>query len=310
MAWPINARYQTFVANVTTITAAFLNDIQDRIYHLIGGTRSILKAGIDGVGNQDSSAVPTGTLQIEGKSAEATPSLKFSDTVTAYNVRIEGTGASVKSRMVQTTTGWELWTNCYYVAGGGDNWARDTAGTAATRVVMLSGTMSVYYYDTPPATWATAAWATRQSLGTTITGDVTAAQDVNALAGKVSAGETIASATVGAGQTVGLGDIYKDTTIRAWGVVTYTGATTIQLVKGAGVQSITRNAAGTITVLLTTATPTSLAPAVTFVGASLYHVYLVAANLGTTSFQVIIDAGAGAADPAIGDGFSFVCSGG
>lgn len=187
MAWPVDAPLTSFISNVTTITASFMNAIQAPIYGLVGGSKSIKKAAIDGVGDNDSSAIPAGQFYIDGKAAEATASVKMSDIVTAYNVRVEGSGASAKVRLVQTTTGWERWTNCYYVAGGGNNWARDTAGTTATREVLLSGVLSIYYYTAPPATWPTSDWTARQSLGTTTSGDVTAARNVEALAGNVIA---------------------------------------------------------------------------------------------------------------------------
>lgn len=52
MAWPLTARYQTYVANVTTWTAAAANAIQDAVYKVVGGSRSVTKLDADAVGDQ------------------------------------------------------------------------------------------------------------------------------------------------------------------------------------------------------------------------------------------------------------------
>lgn len=56
MAWPVDAKHTTFVANVTTVTAAFLNEIQDRITHIFGGSRTLKKLSVDGAGDVASAA--------------------------------------------------------------------------------------------------------------------------------------------------------------------------------------------------------------------------------------------------------------
>ncbi len=64
MSWPLNARYRDFVANVTTITYDSLNAIQDSIYGVIGGSKSIKSLWIDSVGNV-ASAVASGALRVK-----------------------------------------------------------------------------------------------------------------------------------------------------------------------------------------------------------------------------------------------------
>lgn len=51
MAWPINARYQSFISATTRITAAFLNDIQDKIFGVIGGGKTVTRVTADGTGD-------------------------------------------------------------------------------------------------------------------------------------------------------------------------------------------------------------------------------------------------------------------
>lgn len=56
MAWPVNARFQNFVASTTRITAAFLHALQDATIGLYGGTKSVASVEVDGVGDQAGSA--------------------------------------------------------------------------------------------------------------------------------------------------------------------------------------------------------------------------------------------------------------
>ena len=52
MAWPVTARYQTFVDATTRIVAAFLHAMQDALIGLYSGTKSVKALAVDGVGNQ------------------------------------------------------------------------------------------------------------------------------------------------------------------------------------------------------------------------------------------------------------------
>lgn len=65
MAWPINTRYQNFIANTTRISAAFLNDIQDKIYGVIGGGKTLKAVHVDGTGDQASTA-SAGDVKVSG----------------------------------------------------------------------------------------------------------------------------------------------------------------------------------------------------------------------------------------------------
>lgn len=51
MAWPISARFESVTALVTTIKAALLNAIQDAIFALYGGTKSVKSLLADGTGD-------------------------------------------------------------------------------------------------------------------------------------------------------------------------------------------------------------------------------------------------------------------
>ncbi len=55
MAWPIDARYQTFRYG-TPVSPDFLNSLQDGVLGVIGGGQSIKRLQIDGIGNQASNA--------------------------------------------------------------------------------------------------------------------------------------------------------------------------------------------------------------------------------------------------------------
>jgi len=138
--------------------------------------------------------------------------------------------------------------------------------------------------------------------------DGTGAAASTAVSGTVRVSATVSG--TGA-TTVAVGDIYKDTTAVAWGVVQYTGATTVALTRGANVASVTRNAAGKISVLLSTSAANILAPSIGLIAASYTTWRLEPANLGNVSFQIVLADNAGTPiDLAVSDGFSFVCFGG
>lgn len=52
MAWPVTARYQSFVASTTRISAAFLNALQDAITPLYAGGKTVKRLVADGTGDQ------------------------------------------------------------------------------------------------------------------------------------------------------------------------------------------------------------------------------------------------------------------
>lgn len=74
MAWP-SSRIQTFVANVTVITAAFLNQLQDGITDAISGLVTLKAVVVDGFGGSAVIAPVPGTVTISamfGETAEPT----------------------------------------------------------------------------------------------------------------------------------------------------------------------------------------------------------------------------------------------
>jgi hypothetical protein len=60
MAWPVNARYETLTANISTIKKALLDALQDAIIGIYGGARSIKFLNVDGTGDQASTATGAG----------------------------------------------------------------------------------------------------------------------------------------------------------------------------------------------------------------------------------------------------------
>ena len=83
--------------------------------------------------------------------------------------------------------------------------------------------------------------------------------------GKASATTARSSTTMGAGQSVSAGDIYKDTAPLAWGLVRVdtTAGNAITLRRGANVASVTRNGVGDYTVTLQSGAANYLCPVIT-----------------------------------------------
>jgi len=212
MAWPINARFLSLTANVTRITAALLNAIQDAIYGIIGGSKSVKSLYADGTGDQASALAPG---------------------------------------------------EIYASAGIFGN----TTITATTKSVVNTARSSV---------------------------------------------------TTGSGQSLALGETYKDTACFAWGKVTVNGgAPSISFVRGVNVASVSRAGAGRYDITLQTAAPNVLIPIVTPLidgsGAG-GLIMTVDSPLGTapttSTFRVRCHDVTGAlSDPpgAGTDGFFFVC---
>src|SRR4051812_8580586 len=83
MSWWASSRYQTFVGNVTTITAAFLNAVQDAIIDIGSGAKTLRKVHADGVGNQASGAADGQIYAKHGFYAEdggASPDAVYAET--------------------------------------------------------------------------------------------------------------------------------------------------------------------------------------------------------------------------------------
>lgn len=195
MAWPIDARNVDFALG-TVVTDTFLDDIQDKIYAVYGGSKSVVKLYVDGVGN---AAPPNGAGTIR----------------TTGSITIDSGGLTV-------------------TAGG--------ATIAGGNLAVSSGT-------------ATASGAITSTGGALVASHSTA--------GKLTLGGAISSATAGAGQGVAIGDQYKDTTPIAWGWFDNGGAITLR--RSANVSSVTRNSAGTVTVVLVNGPANRLVPIATFV---------------------------------------------
>jgi hypothetical protein len=68
MAWPVTARFLNAVANVSNVSAAFGNAVQDAIINVVGGAHSIKALWVDGVGDV-ASAVAAGCGRFLGLSA-------------------------------------------------------------------------------------------------------------------------------------------------------------------------------------------------------------------------------------------------
>lgn len=201
MAWPIDARFQTFVANVTTITAGFMNEIQDKVYGLIGGSRTVRKLSIDGTGDQ-ANGLGNGTLYVSG------------DITTDGDVTLASGNVGVTGNVDATD----------YVLSRASYTKSDTAKSAAA---------------TPTA-------------------------------------------------SVGIGEVWKDGAVRAWCRFDIVGGPAIGFVRGYNITSVTYNALGAYTVVLTTGVTNTLCPVVVALDAAASILTIdTAAAPNATTFKIL-----------------------
>jgi hypothetical protein len=279
----------TIAADGDAITAAARNvalqELLDYIAFLkragYDGTHTIKKLNIDAAGN-NSNGNANGTLAVSGASGNE-------QAITATGA---GTGAGVvgyggaSSGTGVVGQGGASNGNGGTFEGDGTGWGvKGTGGDSnGTGVVGVGGTTN--------------------GVGVEGTGTGTGA-------GLKASGATISSATVGSGQAVPLGAIYKDTTILAWGYVQYTGATTVALTRGANVASVTRTGVGLIGVVYQTVAPNTSAPVVTVQDGTANVAYFTAGNVGGSGFQIqICDMAGTPTDCAVNGGFTFMVVGG
>jgi len=231
MAWRLS-RYQDFIANITTITADFLNAVQDAIVDVYNGARTLKKAHVDVTGDQASSYGSevfhvTGNTKLEGN-ANVTIDLSVG-------------GATTSGGSVTSTAG-------DVVAAGG--------------VVRAAGSNSG-------------------------TGNVKA-EGSHAGDGYLQASGTRSSATAGSGQSLTVGQVFKDSALVAWARVTLNGTPACVLDRGVNIASVTRNSVGNYTVTLVNGTANYLAPLVTLLDDCGRGTYTVAkAGITTSSFTIL-----------------------
>jgi len=101
MAWPINARFRSFVDGTTNITADFLHAVQDALYPIIGGSKTLKSVQADGTGNQAATAAAgdvTASGALNGASANVTGVTK--------SARYQSGGTSVTTSDFSIGAGW------------------------------------------------------------------------------------------------------------------------------------------------------------------------------------------------------------
>lgn len=199
MAWPTSARLVDYIANVTTITAATMNAIQDAVWRLIGGYRSVVKLAVDGTGNVDVSANPSGQLRIGGAASDTTARLKFTDVPVDFITLIESPATGgVFVRMFSGTNGVaNTIAKTVNASWTGTQWTSDITGDATLEFISDAGTWQVMMFAaTAGVPWNTAAWV--QTVNLSRTGLLTAAAGVTATTGAITAtaGNVVAAGTV------------------------------------------------------------------------------------------------------------------
>lgn len=299
MAWPVSARYQDFIAKTTRISAAFLNAIQDAIIGAVGGSKSLKRVTVDGVGNQS----PPSSL------GDLTPAMLVSEAVSAngfvleaeYNdtlgaghgqcriYRTGGAGFGAAPNFFQVT-------NAYWVDAT-QLWHQEDAALPSSLVIFgrvpilsIATDLTVFTVGSGAGTWSTAGWGAGDVGANNVyaSGDVSATGDVNgatvhagtnvtatagyleapdASGGVLKLGATKSSATAGAGQAVPLGTFYRDSLPLAWAHVVDSGGGVYVLSRGLNVQSMTPSGGGVFVIVLANA-PTTLCVVAQITGAT------------------------------------------
>ena len=262
MAWPITARLTDYIANVTTITAVTLNAIQDAVWRLIGGYRSIVKMTVDGTGDVDVSANPAGQLRIGGAASDTTARLKFTDVPVDFITISESpaTGGAFVRTFAGTNGAANVVARTVNAKWTGTQWDRDVAGDATLEFISGAATWQVMYYAAAGgAPWNTAAWVVLVNVASP--GLLTAATGVTATAGNITAaaatGDVIAGRALEAQTTISAtatpttaitpGRVYEDSTVVAWCRIDVAGGART-FVRGFNIASSTYNGAGDVTV--------------------------------------------------------------
>jgi hypothetical protein len=164
MAWPIDARYRSFTANVTTITAASLNAIQDAIYGVVGGSKSVLQLLVDGTGDQSVSLsgliaqFTGGTVQFDGGSLDSSAAILAAKVPSNFKLwaKFAPTGFTQAVRIYYSPTATVLYVTVN-AGWNGSNWVTDSGSACARYVFDYSG-MTVQGHAT--GTFADGSWTT------------------------------------------------------------------------------------------------------------------------------------------------------
>lgn len=244
------------------------------------GNLTGLKAMYDGAGN----ATPpswTGDIPLIGTSGNAAGA----NPLHCFGLR-DTTGGAAHVRFYRAASGALYITGNAYWDSAGALWTADAAGVISWALVMTTGGVFV---DTMPA--GSAPWAAF-NYGTLTIGQ-----------GLVSNARS--SGTVGAGQSVAAGTLYKDTTNFAWGKFRITAGPAITFDRGANVASVAYTGLGIYTVTLQTAVTNLMCIDVTAMD-SQAGIVVVDSGAGggggaaptTTVFRILyFDAAGGATDP-------------
>lgn len=266
MAWRLS-RYQTFIPNVTTITAAFLNAVQDAIVDIFNGNFSLKNLLIDGTGDVAASylagvvaKIAGGALQVEGASGDTGQSLSMetSPTNRKHIARFKCSGGAGGGPIYAhlyaegTSGGFTIVVNANW---NGTNWVYDDSSTVIAFGVRFSigGNLLQFLFSNGSNTFSDATFQSRGTSAAVSAALVTfndAVTVVGNLTGAIlKATSNISSATAGAGQGVPIGSIYRDTTPVAWGRLHVSGGA-VSLVRGANISAVSYVVAGHYTVTL------------------------------------------------------------
>lgn len=324
MGWPVDARlYQFQDDNPPGYDAAWGNEIQDQIIGLRGGGLTVKKIKVDNQGGQaatygtgEIAFVTGGALRVDGATGDEFPALRTEAVPVdgfklLWEANCDGAYARLYSRL--TPQGLVATTNAAWNPND-SKWYRDTA--ADSSLVVLSTLDSPYfncyaYLSGSSDGWLTAAWTdyggwTRVSSTPTwaVQGNLYASGDA-VIVGKASLSATRSSGTVGAGQSLTIGEAYKDTLPIAWGSFRCNGSGSITFTRGVNISSCSRTGTGEFTVTLVNGASNAAVVNVQFGGdnatssASAYRA-IVTPRVITNTFKIqIISGDAGAASDGL-----------
>lgn len=286
MAWPVSSIYQTIVVGSTQITKGFGDAMQNAIYRLYGGLRSVKSLTVDGTGDQDASGNTVGAATLNGASGDTSPCIDTTATPSALKLlwRIKITSGYHLRKYVSADEGGVLFAvGAYY---NGTNFTGDAVSgglltSPAYFLAFVEGELLIKYQPiggASPFTLGSLATLIRTTTGGNLTAtgslianrgilsqgayDITSAQDVVA-ARALEAQAARSSATPGTGQEVSAGRQYKDGIVLAWALCVVDGTPDLTLTRGYNIASVNRNSLGNYTVQLNFGAAHVIAPIVT-----------------------------------------------
>lgn len=253
---------------------------------------------------------------MNGDSGDTNAAITTTASPTARKLLWSMTAGAVTARLYYSNGGFEIAINALW---GGSTWTQQNAAAQSIALRVEASSWYVYRKDVAASAWNDSSWDATLFEQTAMTGDVSVYGQLKSLADVfvttfLQIHLARSSATVGSGQSVSSGRVYKDGTIVAWAVVPNDGVTanmhSIAGFRGYNIASCVRNGVGSYTVTVQSGVANKLCPiAVGYDAGFVTCTIDTAAPPSTSAFKVLTFDPAGNAVEVAG-GFFVIVTGG